>query len=318
LVSIAEFIGEVFTVLGNADPVYLTISILLYYLVSLLYAIRLYIILARLDIRASLLDIFVANLFAVAVNNITTSFRVVGEAARAAYIYLKIGGRAVGVVAGIIFDKIVEAAPLTAMALLMLPEAAGSRSLLAYLVVTIALTVAGIIVSIKYWDRVINYVVEYARMRGHNLEVSDSELKALEILAGDKVVVAATVLLSLVTWVVIAIRLYFTALSVGWSNGLPSFILVTIAYTVISILTITPGGVGIIEGSLTALFISLGAPPEKALAITLVERVVSYVIGTVTGLLAGIIGGGSVILKRLQRDKHRPGRGLERVRSDDG
>ncbi|WP_317895198.1 lysylphosphatidylglycerol synthase transmembrane domain-containing protein [Pyrofollis japonicus] len=311
--SIAEFIGEVFTVLGSADPVYLTISILLYYFVSLLYAIRLYIILVRLDIRASLLDIFVANLFAVAVNNITTSFRIVGEAARAAYIYLKIGERAIGVVAGIIFDKIVEAAPLAAMALLMIPEAAGSKSLLAYLVVTIALTVAGIIVAIKYWDRVISYIVEYARKRGHDLEVSDSELRALEILASDKIVITATTLISLFTWIVIAIRLYFTALSVGWSSSLASFILVTIAYTVISILTITPGGVGIIEGSLTALFISLGAPPEKALAITLVERIVSYVIGTVTGLLAGIIGGGSVILKRIQRDKHGSGNRPDKV-----
>jgi uncharacterized protein (TIRG00374 family) len=167
----------------------------------------------------------------------------------------------------------------------------------------IGISIGGIIAAILYWDRIVNWIIKKARERGYRIEVSGLERRALETLMHDKWLVAVGIGISFATWLVLAIRLYFVALSVGWSSGFHDFVLLTVAYTVISLFTVTPGGVGIIEASLTGLFMALGASTDQAVLASLVERLISYGIGTVAGILLGLATGGWELWRRMRRSR---------------
>lgn len=65
--------------------------------------------------------------------------------------------------------------------------------------------------------------------------------------------------------------------------------LILIAYaatTVLALLPITPGGLGIVEGSLTGLLVLAGIPAGKAVLSTLAYRLLSYWLPTLVGPLA--------------------------------
>jgi uncharacterized protein (TIRG00374 family) len=67
--------------------------------------------------------------------------------------------------------------------------------------------------------------------------------------------------------------------------------LVLIAYvatTVLALLPLTPGGLGLVEGSLTGLLVLAGIPASKAVLSTLAYRVASYWLPTLTGPFAYI------------------------------
>ncbi len=295
------YLDKVLGVLRSVEPLYFSYAVLLYFVMTALYALRLQIILFRLGIRISFFDSFVANQLSVAFNNLTPSFRVVGEGARAGYVYLRVGGRLVGVLAAIVFDKIVEALPLVVLAVIVLPESLSTTSSAIYTLLAIGISIAGIVVAVLYWDRVVNWLIEKARKRGYRIEVSGLERRALESLMRDKLLVAVGIAISFAAWLVLALRLYLVALSIGWEVRFYDAVLLTVAYTVISIFTITPGGVGVIEASLTGLFMALGAPADKALAASLVERLISYGIGTAVGIVLGLVTGGWELWRRMRR-----------------
>jgi len=295
------YLDKVLGVLRGVELLYFSYAVLLYFVMTALYALRLQIILLRLGIRISFFDSFVANQLSVAFNNLTPSFRVVGEGARAGYVYLRVGGRLIGVLAAIVFDKIVEALPLVTLAVIVLPESLSTTSSTIYTFLAIGISIAGIVVAILYWDRVVNWLIEKARKRGYHVEVSGLERRALESLMRDKLLVAIGISISFAAWLVLALRLYLVALSIGWEVKFYDAVLLTVAYTVINIFTITPGGVGVIEASLTGLFMALGAPADKALAASLVERLISYGIGTAAGIVLGLITGGWELWRRMRR-----------------
>jgi len=305
-----EYLDKVASLISRVELLYFLYAVLLYFAMTALYALRLQVILLRLGIRISFFDSFVANQLSVAINNLTPSFRIVGEGARAAYVYLRVGERLVGVLAAIVFDKIVEALPLIILAVIVLPESLNTGSGAAYVITAIGVSLVGIVVAILYWDRIINWLIEKARQRGYQIKVSGLERRALETLMHDKLLVAIGMGISFAAWLVLALRLYFVALSVGWETEFHYFVLLTVAYTVISLFTITPGGVGVIEASLTGLFIALGAPSDKALVASLIERLISYGMGTVAGILLGLATGGWEIWRRIKSQRGRgPARG---------
>lgn len=299
--ALAIDLGKVIGILRSISILYFSYAILLYLIMMALYALRLQIILAKLGIKITFFDSFVANQLGAAINNLTPSFRVVGEGARAGYVYLRVGGRLVGVLAAIVFDKILDVLPLIALALLALPESFGSTTSIIYILVTIGAGIVGIIVAVLYWDKIINWLINKARERGYNIEVSGLEHKALETLMRDKLLVAIGIAISFAVWLSIAFRLYVVTLSVGWKIHFYNAILLTIGYTVVSLFTITPGGVGIIGASLTGLFMALGLPADKALAASMVERLISYGIGTIIGVALGLVTGGWELWRRMRK-----------------
>ena len=70
----------------------------------------------------------------------------------------------------------------------------------------------------------------------------------------------------------------------------PSLVLIAyVATTVVALLPLTPGGLGLVEGSLTGLLVLAGVPAAKAVLSTLAYRVASYWFPTFAGPIAYVI-----------------------------
>jgi len=82
-------------------------------------------------------------------------------------------------------------------------------------------------------------------------------------------------------WVFEALRLFTVAHALaGGTPALDNFNVVTAVFAMVtsSILTLvpTPGGLGAVEGGLTGILIFVGLQPGIALAIVIMDRIVSY------------------------------------------
>lgn len=94
------------------------------------------------------------------------------------------------------------------------------------------------------------------------------------------------VLISFFMWGIDNIRFYYTFVAIGYHPPiLPMIIIYTVAF-VVSILPTIPGSLGIREAVMVALFLPVGVSPDVVIAVSLLDRVVSYIIPTSIGAFA--------------------------------
>lgn len=91
------------------------------------------------------------------------------------------------------------------------------------------------------------------------------------------------VLISFLMWGIDNFRFYLTFGALGYYPPiLPMIIIYTIAILV-SIIPTIPGALGIREGVMVALFLPVGVPADVVLAVSLLDRLVTYVMPTFVG-----------------------------------
>ncbi len=278
-----------------------------YFLSVLLYALRLKIVLRYIGIKVSIFDAIAAHLLTVTVNNLTPSAKTGGEVARAAYVYAKTRASLANIVTAIAFERLSEAFPVTALALIALYAALISHSVNVYIVAAVMLPVIGIIVGIKYWDKFMEYALRKSEELGFVMINEKEELASLRKMTRNYTLLFIAVTLSTFVWILDIIRLYVIGLSVGWKAPFFRFMLLSILYLIIGLFAITPGGLGIVEGGLAAVLVALGAPANKAIAITIIERLISYGIATLTGSIVATLTGGWQAWKLLRSRWRRTG-----------
>lgn len=258
--------------------------------------------LQRAGVRLRLRDSMAAYLASILVNNITPSARAGGEFMRILYAYVKTAAPPVKLLNTVAFERICEAIPVIALAIVSIAEAllSGDRPL--GMLLGFVLIVVATIVGIKYWDRILAIA---AKRLGFDSQL-DAEASVRRLISY-RGLFAATVALSALVWVLDVLRLYVAALAVGWKAPLLRFALASVMYLVVGILAVTPGGLGIVEGGLTAVFVALGAEPSVALALVMIERLISYGFASLVGLLVVVIGGGPQAWTLLKSRWHRTG-----------
>ncbi len=282
-----------------------------YFLSVLLYALRLKIVLRYIGIEISIFDAIAAHLLTVTVNNLTPSAKTGGEVARAAYVYAKTKASLANIVTAIAFERLSEAFPITALALIALYAALISHNVNVYIVAAVMLPVIGIIVGIKYWDKFMEYVLRKGEELGFMMINEQEELASLRKMMRNYTLLFIAVMLSTVVWILDIIRLYVIGLAVGWRAPFSRFMLLSILYLIIGLFAITPGGLGIVEGGLAAVLVALGAPANKAIAITIIERLISYGIATLIGGVVATLTGGWQAWKLLRSRWRRTGSTLK-------
>jgi uncharacterized protein (TIRG00374 family) len=84
-------------------------------------------------------------------------------------------------------------------------------------------------------------------------------------------------------WAMDVLRFYLIFLGLGYHPTLGLLLLASSLPVVMGLIPFLPGGLVIVEGSLVALFVSHGVPLEIAMAVTIVERGISYVLSSIVG-----------------------------------
>ena len=296
-----EWLREAFS-LASTINVRLLLLVIAIYLASVgVYAARLYVILRRLGVKCRYRDCIVAYMISILVNNVTPAAKAGGELARVAYVSSRAGLQSTALlINAVAYERVTEAIAVALLALyaMLTGLAADTRPLWGLAL----LTVVGFIVVERYWDRLLGFAARRLPRRYSDTLGLMEAARGMHMrrLMRDKVLLPAAVSLSLVVWVMDAVRIRLIALGLGYGLSFNAAIVVSLLYLVVGLVAVTPGGLGIVEGGLAAALASMGIPLSGAVAVTLIERLISYGLGTALGLLALLSTGGRGAWRRLR------------------
>lgn len=286
LSSTAEYASAV----ENASLRYLALAFITYYTSVFLYAVRWKLILGGIDRDAPLMELVKAIMASIFMNNVTPLSRSGGEILRVAWVSKRADIPSGVSAASIVYERILETVPVFLLFLAGISHFSSGESILLVL-----LGIAGVFAMWIKWDSFVKLSLRLFRAN-----VSDEEMEKISNLRKMHSINLAAIALSSSVWLLDVTRLKLIGLAFGINLPWAVVALVSIANLLLGLVAITPGGVGIIEGGLVGALTYFGIPMAMALPMTLLERLVSYVVSTIVGFLVLLASGGSEIWKALR------------------
>ena len=257
--------------LGRADPVFAALALGVYFAGVALVALRWRVVVGGVTGRRPPLGPLVLATFASSfVTNLTPAGRLGGEACRVAAL-ARLGWANVSrATSAIAYERLSEVPAILSIAI-------------ATLVVVGRLPVAG--VPSIWWIGLGGGTacVALARTRlARGWQRVRDRWQALESVAIAPSTLAAAVLISALVWTLDVVRLRLVAAAFHAPIGLAETATLT-AVTIVAGLVPTIGGIGVVEGGLIAALIGFGVTPADAIAITVVDRSMTYGIAMLAG-----------------------------------
>jgi len=268
---------------------YLLIAAALYYLSVFIYAIRWKLVLGGVGRDASLIELIKALMAGLFVNNVTPTSRSGGELLRAAWISYRARVPLGVSTVTVLYERLLEVIPFFFMMLLGVLYFIPSK-----LPLIAVLLVVSVLVWLK-WDLIVKLTLRLLKA-----ELDPGELEKLSSLQKSRFVTLGGVSLSSVVWVLDVLRLKVITLAFGLSIGWRIIIAISVVNLILGVIAITPGGLGIVEGGLVGAMTHMGIPQVFAVLVTLLERFISYVLGTITGFGVMLLSGGFEIWRALK------------------
>lgn len=258
-------------------------ALLLYAISVVLMGQRWQLVLRGLNQQVRLRDTCFTHLTSVFVNNVTPG-RVAGEVFRVAMLRRRTGLGTPLVIASLAWDRATDGVPVVLMLALALPTLArvlpvrlGSPGWMG-----LGIAVAALGLGALFWR-----LPRLAVLRRRYVE-------RLAVFAVARRELGWALLVSCLLWAMDSARIWLVAVALqvplsGW-QAIPLSMVVLVGG-----LFPTIGGLGAVEGGLTAALCLFGARLEQALAVTALERGISYVLATgAGGALLAALGGGSL------------------------
>jgi glycosyltransferase 2 family protein len=285
---VREIIQDAVRRLSEADPVWVAAAVAIYALSVSAAGARWWVLVRVLGGTISWRYATISVIAATFVNNVTPTGRLGGEACRIAITRMR-GHLSLSLAAlGTLGDRLCDIAVLGLMALVAVPAlgpALGPR----LVPIAIGLAVVAILVAIfGRWFRAMLHAWVTSSRR---------QLRDLRLGAGPAATVAAC---SVATWAGDVLRLM--AVAAAFDVALTPTQGATLVVTmVLGGLVPTIGGLGAIEGGLLGALALFGVPLDTAIAVTTVERAISYGLSTVVGGLSVMLLGGRSLLRASTR-----------------
>jgi len=300
-------VRDVLEILRRARLDYFFLALLMYVLGLLAWALRWRVLLRALGVEVGFTDVLLALLAGIFVNNVTPGARGGGEPVRM-YILAKQTGSPYGqVFATVMMDRVLDLVPVVAMLALSTAYVyeLGSLSLTLILLLLdvvfagLILLTLGILLSegktkgALYWffrlfERLAPGMAGKYRERFEKaveVDVPRFQRDFRGLLANRGTFLTATGL-SVLYWLFTLLRTYWTFAAVGRAIGLVDVMVVHTVGIVVGMLSVIPGGAGIIEAVSSGIYVLLGIDKEIAVTATLLDRLISYWVPTAVGALA--------------------------------
>ncbi len=279
-------IDDVWREMRNADPLLLLAALTTYYLAILLRSLRWRMMLEQVGINEKqgfrlpgilgTFQIMVLSLFA----NCVVPARL-GDAYRS-FLLKDRTGSSFGVGLGtILAERLIDLVVMiglvvTAGAVVFgtnVPGKAEQAFLLGLVVVVIG--IVGSIVLFFYHEHIERKIPD--RFSGHfrrlNQGIFDILRKPLPFAA-----------LGLVVWLMDGLRVYLVAMSLGANLSIAEATVVSLLSAMVTIIPITPAGLGVVEGFMIWILVQVGVEQDTAAAIAILDRTITYLSLIVVGL----------------------------------
>ena len=297
---------DVLHVLGRANVYCLLAALLMYFAGIVTWAMRWQVIIEGLGIKVRFRDTLAALFIGILFNNITPGARGGGEAVRVYYLVKRSKGSYGQLFASVTADRILDLIPVMAMLIFsaIYVYFLGFEELF-LLILLLTLVLAGltglatvIMVSERRVERVLYAIFNLlarlvpTRVKKHEEKfhsLVDANIPhftvGLRIVVKDRKTFVLSVFYSFATWAFVVLRSYFIFLSLGYKIGLFAVITVQMMATTVGIISVIPGGAGIIEAVTSGTYVILGVTKEMAVTSSILDRIISFWLPLILGTL---------------------------------
>ena len=283
----------------SANHLFIASAIAIYFLCVAVWATRWQTALSFIDNRTSFSTRYLILCAAIFLNNITPVARVGGDPFGRVYMLHKLENTSYssGMAASIGEHTL---APLVVVSFLMaglfLQFGKGSLQLSLILIAVWVLAALGALfiprlllrkrIAAKGISRIISRVLGWFGKRGIAQEIIEGveAFYSSSYTTIDKRKKALLIgSLTLLIWTLEVFRLYAIFLALGYHPPISVLLVASSLPTIVGTIPFLPGGVVVIEGSLISVLALLGVPLNLAMAATVIERGISFVLSTIVG-----------------------------------
>lgn len=306
LIVMLYFVGieNVIDALKVADLKYIILAVIVQFFTVFLYALRWKILngIAGMDVKT--MKLFPMVLVGLAVNNITPSGRGGGEPVRAYILSREEAYPMEETFASVVADRALDTFPFVIMAVFTIIGMTLYFDLDVKLVVLMAVSVVLIIILLLFLifmsinpgfgKRVDGWIISLVR-RFYKKNSEEFEDKVHNIIKGfqstmnmliyNRKVLYQALPLSFLIWVFEIIRVYFVFLAFGADVNFIVIGEVFILASLAGMIPLLPGGLGAVDGIMIIFYSAAGISSSIAAAATVIERLISFWMPTILGMV---------------------------------
>ena len=300
------FIGidQVITSLKLANLYIIALAIVVQVVTYFLYTLRWQILNKSADMDVNIKELLPMVLVGLAVNNITPSGRGGGEPVRAYILSNEKNYQFEDTFATVVADRALDTFPFVVLAAITIVAMTLYFDMPTWLLVVMVVAVIAIIIIMaiiiymcinpNFGKRVDGWIIGLVRRfyKKNSEELENKIHKAvfgfqdtMKNLVSDKKALYYTVPLSFLIWIFEIFRVYMVFLAFGANVSLIVIGEVFIVASLVGMIPLLPGGLGTIDGSMILLYSSAGISSSISAAATVIERLISFWMATIIGLV---------------------------------
>ena len=297
-------IDQVVSALKIANLTIIALAIAVQIGTYFLYSLRWQILNKLADMDVSIRELIPMVLVGLAVNNITPSGRGGGEPVRAYILSKQRNYPMEDTFATVVADRALDTFPFVVLAAITIAAMALYFNFDLWLLIVMVLAVIAIVailivliymcINPGFGKRVDGWIIGLVR-RFYKKNSEDLEEKihdaifgfqdTMKLLISNKKVLSYTIPLSFLIWVFEIIRVYLVFLAFGASVNLVVIGEVFIVASLVGMIPLLPGGLGAVDGMMIIFYSAAGISPSVSAAATVIERLISFWMATILGLV---------------------------------
>ncbi len=299
-----------------ADPWYIVLAIILQFISYGLWTWRWSINIQAVGLSVKKLHLLPMLMVGLAVNNITPSARGGGEPVRGYILSKYTSSSFEKSFATVIADRALDTIPFIILSVITIVAAASHLNLPRYglysIIIAVVVLIVGFLVllymsfNLEFGRKVSLWITgvvkrfsrkEHAHLEEKALDAIHGFQNSMRIMGKDKNVLIKGLGLSFLIWFLEILRVYIIFAAFNVDVSLLVIAEVFIISTLIGFIPLLPGGLGAVDGLMIVLFSAAGVPPSVSAAATIIERLISFWMTTITGLACLPYFGASAVEK---------------------
>lgn len=297
-------IDQVISALKLANLGIIALAVATQIVTYFLYSLRWQILNKLADMDVSIRELLPMVLVGLAINNVTPSGRGGGEPVRAYILAKEKNYQMEETFATVVADRALDTFPFVVLAAITIAAMALYFDFSTWLLVVMILAVIAIVVVLailiymcinpKFGKRVDGWIIGLVR-RFYKKNSEELEEKihgiifgfqdTMKMLISNKKVMYYTIPLSFLIWVFEIIRVYLVFLAFGADVNLIVIGEVFIVASLVGMIPLLPGGLGAVDGMMIVFYSAAGISSSISAAATVIERLISFWMATILGLV---------------------------------
>ena len=319
LIVMLYFVGidNIMDALKKANLALVALAIIVQIATYFLYTIRWNLINSEAGIKVSLKSLLPITMVGLAANNITPSGRGGGEPVRAYILSKEHDYGLKDTFATVVADRALDTFPFIVLAAITIVATVFYFEIPTWLVAVLILATIAIIAILAiliymcinpgFGEKIERFIMKlvnrFYKKASDDLQKSIHEniqgfQDTMKMLISNRKLLAITIPMSFLIWVFEILRVYIVFLAFGATLNFIVIAEVFIIASLVGMIPLLPGGLGTVDGVMIGFYSKAGVSLSLAAPVTLIDRLISFWMATIIGLVILPHYGSSVLEKR--------------------